>query len=121
MPAKRLDRAGTAQHDGSDMAKETRRKASNIFVWIILALLIVGLAGFGVSSFGGSVRTLATVGETEIDVEDYARALQSELRTLTQRTGEPVTFAEARAMGIDRRVLQGLLAQAALDEAARQA
>lgn len=96
------------------------KKASNIAVWIILILLIVGLAGFGVSNFGGSVRVVATVGETEVTVDDYARALQSRLRE-TAQAGGPTTFAEAQAQGIDRNVLQQLLAEAALNEATRQA
>lgn len=103
------------------MAGPVRRKASNIFVWIILGLLIVGLAGFGVSSFGGQVQSVGAVGETEVELEAYARALQNELRRQSQASGEPVTMTEARQTGLDRLVLQALFREAALDEAARRA
>ena len=47
-------------------------KASNFFVWVILLLLIVGLAGFGATNFGGSVQSVGRVGETEIEINRYA-------------------------------------------------
>ena len=34
---------------------------SRTVVWVIVALLIVGLAGFGATSFSGSVRTVGKV------------------------------------------------------------
>ena len=36
-------------------------------IGIILALVIVGLVGFGSVNFGGSTRSIGKVGETEID------------------------------------------------------
>lgn len=103
------------------MAGKAKGKISNFFVWIILGLLIVALAGFGVSGFGGNVRSVAAVGESEVEINLYARALQRDISQLTQARGDVVTFAEAQALGLDRAILQGLLAQAALDESARRA
>lgn len=88
--------------------------------WILMGLLVLGLGGFGVTNLSGTVRSVGTVGDAEIDVTTYARALQNELRALSAARGEPVTFAEARAEGIDGQVLGRLVARAALeDEAAR--
>ena len=95
-------------------------KASNIFVYILLGLLILGLAGFGVTSFGGNLGSVGRVGETEVTVEDYARALQTELRAATQQTGRNFTMAEARATGLDRQVLAGVVTEASLSEEARR-
>ncbi|MFV0245428.1 MAG: SurA N-terminal domain-containing protein [Qingshengfaniella sp.] len=103
------------------MAKQAAKKASNTFVWIILILLMFGLAGFGVTNFGGTVRSVATVGKTEVGIEEYGRALQVELQQLSQTMGQTVTMTQAQAMGLDRQVLQRMLGQAALDEAARTA
>ncbi|QDY69241.1 peptidylprolyl isomerase [Qingshengfaniella alkalisoli] len=103
------------------MASQGKKKASNIIVWIILALLIVGLMGFGAGNFGGTVRTAASVGDTEVEVTTYSRALQQRLQTLQTQTGQSLTLAEAQQMGIDGAVLTGLLNSAALDEAARKA
>ena len=99
-----------------------RRKgrASRIAVWIILALLVVGLIGFGTDNFGGSARPVASVGEEEISAEAYGRALEAELRQLQAATGAPITVAQMREEGLDQAVLGRLLAQAALDGEARR-
>ncbi len=102
------------------MARGGKMKVSNLVVWVLLGLLIIGLAGFGIGDFGGSVRSVGTVGRTEISTQDYARALQNQLAALQQQTGQNFGMAQARAFGIDRMVLEQLVTGAALDdEAAR--
>ncbi len=101
------------------MAKSVAKKASNLFVWIILGLLFIALAGFGIGSFSGGGSQIGQVGEVEITAEDYARALDQEIRAQIAQTGQPVTLADLRAQGIDQAVLQGLVAQAALANEAR--
>lgn len=102
------------------MAKSVAKKASNLFVWIILGLLFVALAGFGIGSFTGGGSRIGSVGEIEITAEDYARALDQEIRARIAQTRQPVTLADLQAEGADQAVLQSLVAQAALaNEAAR--
>lgn len=101
------------------MAK--KGKASQLVVWVLLGLLIVGLAGFGTGNFGGSVRSVASVGSSEIDLNTYGRALQQEMQAYAEATGETAAFTDLQAQGLDRAVLQGLLGTAALDEATRMA
>lgn len=96
-------------------------KTSNAFVWIIMLLLIAGLAGFGLTSFGGSARAVATVGDSEIDVEDYARALEGQIRTFQGNTGQALTVDQARAIGLDRIALGQLISERALENASAQA
>ena len=89
-------------------------------MWILMGLLIVGLAGFGATNLSGTVRSVGSVGDAEIDVNTYATALQNELRALAAERGAPVSFSEARANGIDNQVLARLVTRAALEhEAAR--
>jgi len=97
-----------------------RSKGTNVIVWVLLALLILGLGGFGVRNFGGSVDRIGKVGEVDITVDDYARALQQELRTIEQRTGQKLTVAQAKLFGIDQAVLRRVTATAALDNEARR-
>ena len=93
---------------------------SKTLVWILLALLIVGLAGFGAVNLSGSVRSIGSVGDQEIDIDEYARALQQEIRAIEAQTRQPLGFADAQAFGLDRNVLAQLVTAAALDnEAAR--
>jgi peptidyl-prolyl cis-trans isomerase D len=89
-------------------------KSSNILVWILMGLLIVGLAGFGATNFGGTITSVGRVGDTEIGVDTYARALEQELRAIGAERGRAVPLSEAREAGIDQAVLQRLVAQSAL-------
>ncbi len=100
------------------MAKGAKNKG--VVVWGLMALLVLGLGGFGVTNFGGTLRSIATVGDREISVDDYAQALQRDLRNLTQQIGQPITMAQMQAFGRDATVRAALIGDAALDhEAAR--
>lgn len=97
------------------MAKGLRRKGANTVVWLLMAMLILGLGGFGVTSFGGSAQSVASVGDREVGVNDYARALRAEVDALSAQFGQPITLAQAQAFGIDQGVRARLIAQAAMD------
>jgi peptidyl-prolyl cis-trans isomerase D len=93
---------------------------SKIFVWILLALLIVGLAGFGAVNLSGASRSIGKVGDQDIDINEYARGLQQEIRAIEAQTRQALPFSDALAFGLDRAVLSRLVTAAALDnEAAR--
>ncbi|WP_416368324.1 peptidyl-prolyl cis-trans isomerase [Tritonibacter mobilis] len=91
------------------------KKLSKTFVWILMGLLFVGLAGFGAINVSGTTRTLATVGDATVSVDDYARALQQEQRAIQAQSGQSIPLSQLIAMGVDRGVLSGLVATAALD------
>ena len=89
-------------------------------MWILMGLLVLGLAGFSVTNFSGGISRIGSVGNTDIETADYARALRAEVNAATAEAGAPVTFAQAEAMGLPQNVLSRLVAQAALeDETAR--
>ncbi len=94
--------------------------ASRFFVWVILLLLIVGLAGFGATNFGGGVRSVGKVGDTEIDINRYARELQQELRALSAQSGRSVTLTEAQGLGVPQAVLARMVSLTALEDEAAQ-
>jgi len=98
-----------------------KSKASNIFVWIILGLLFIGLAGFGATSFGGHVQSIGKVGDTDIPVDSYARELQNELSAISAQTGQNFGIREATALGLTQNVLGRVVGEAALDEATANA
>lgn len=102
----------------SDDTPRKKGKGSQIVVWALMAMLVVGLGGFGVTSFGGGLTSIGRVGEREIETNTYARAIQQELAALTAQFGQNVSFAQAQSLGVDRQVLQSLVAQAALDNEA---
>ena len=67
------------------MAKALRSKSTNVFVWILMLLLIVGLAGFGAGSFGGSFSTVGSVGDEKVTLKTYIRALNNQLNQISQQ------------------------------------
>jgi peptidyl-prolyl cis-trans isomerase D len=68
----------------------------------------------------GGVSPVGYVGDEEIDINDYARQLQQDIRAVEAQTGQPLPFPEAQAMGLDRAVLGRMVTAAALDYEAAQ-
>ncbi len=92
---------------------------SKTAVWVLMGLLILGLGGFGVTNLNGNVRSVGNVGETQIDVRDYARALRNEINAESSARQAPVNFFMAQDLGLDARVLSQLISTAALEEETR--
>ena len=99
---------------------QLRTKGKSTIVWILMGLMVLGLGGFGVTSFSGGTTEVASVGQTKITADEYARALKSELRAFQQQTGQPITMQQAQAMGLPQSVQANLIASAALAEEARR-
>lgn len=93
-------------------------KVSKTFMWGLMGLLIVGLGGFGATNLSGSVTRVGSVGDEDIDVNQYARALQQDIRAVEAQTGSALPFDQVTALGIDRAVLGRLIGQAALNNEA---
>ena len=85
------------------MAK--RSSISKTAVWILMGLLILGLGGFGAVNLSGNLRSIGTVGDKSISVDAYARQLQNEIRAIERQSGQPLPFARAQEIGLDRAVL----------------
>lgn len=100
----------------------TKKKAgkvqSSMLVWVLMAMLITGLGGFGVTNFGRSVTAIGSVGGQEIAVTTYARALNNQINALSRQFGQQLGLKEAQLFGLDQQVLSGLIANAALDNEA---
>lgn len=101
-------------------AKRPKSLVKEVAVWALMAMLIVGLGGFGVTSFSGGVASVGRVGDVEISVDDYAMAFQNEVTALSQQFGLQLSNQDALAFGLEGQVVEGLVQRAALDnEAAR--
>jgi peptidyl-prolyl cis-trans isomerase D len=107
-----------AGRDGDEAPKKKKGTFGAAVVWILMAMLVVGLGGFGITNFGGGQTIIGSVGDREIDANDYGRALQAELRAFSAQIGSEVTMAQAQALGLDQRVRERLIANAALDNEA---
>ncbi|QDC09329.1 peptidylprolyl isomerase [Oceanicola sp. D3] len=102
------------------MAQSAGKKVGNIVIWVLMALLILGLGGFGVTNFGSSIQSVGEVGDEPITVNDYYRELLSEIAAAERDQGRQISISDAEQLGILARVRTRLTNRAALDnEAAR--
>lgn len=96
-------------------APRKKKKPGEIAVWLLMALVILGLGGFGLENFGGGSSSVAQVGDKHISANDYARQLQQQLNEFSRQSGQNLTMEQARTFGLDRQVLAGLVDLAAQD------
>jgi peptidyl-prolyl cis-trans isomerase D len=89
---------------------------------VVMGLLAASFAIWGINDiFKGFGRSsLAKIGGTEIAVEQFRRAYQDQLQQLSHQSGQPITPEQAKAIGLDRSVLRGLINDAGLDQIAGQ-
>jgi peptidyl-prolyl cis-trans isomerase D len=94
-----------------------RQGAAKTVGLILVGLLVVSFAVWGIADIftGYGQQTLIRVGDTEITAQDYARAQQDVLRSMSQQAGRSLSLQEARAAGLDTRVLERLIGGAAVD------
>ena len=97
---------------------KSKTSVSKIFVWILLGFLFVGLIGFGTGNLSGNIKTIGKIGETEITVNQYVRALQTELRNTSQQFGQQLNLQQLQAFGIQQRVLARLVTDKLLENEA---
>ena len=89
---------------------------------VLFGILIVSFAIWGIADiFKGSTQTtLATVGSTDIPLEQFRQAYTDKLQQISRQVRRPLTPAQGRAFGLDRQLLQQTLAETTLDEEARR-
>lgn len=100
---------------------ETMRNAAKGWVAkVLISLLVLSVGVWGIADVftGSGAGALATVGKKEVTPQQFEQAFQDYLRTVSQQTGKGVTPEEARALGIDKAILDNLLQTAALDDEA---
>ncbi len=97
-----------------------RGSTSKTLVWILMGLLILGLGGFGVTNLSGHLRSIGSVGNRDITVSAYSRAVQDEIRAREASMGQPIPFSVARALQLDQVALARLIANTAVDHEASQ-
>jgi peptidyl-prolyl cis-trans isomerase D len=89
---------------------------------VVMGLIIVSFVIWGVGDMlrGFTSSTVAGVGSQQISAQDYHFAYERLLQQYQRRLRQPFTNEQARAVGLDREVLQRLLSEAAIDEEARK-
>ncbi len=87
---------------------------------IMGALLLIGLAGFGINNviLGFGSNTVARVGNEDITANEFLRAYQNQVNRVAQQIGSVPSPQDAVNFGIPSLTLQQLAQDAALDQLA---
>lgn len=89
---------------------------------VLFGVLIVSFGVWGIADIfkGFGQSSLAKIGKTEITTEQFRTLFTDKVQQIGRRFGRPLTMEQARNFGLDRQVLQEVIADAALDEDARR-
>ena len=95
-----------------------RRAVKSVFAQILLGLLIVSFAVWGIGDIfrASGDSAVARVGDTEVSASRFADALLRVQRTLSQQRRAAVSLGDLREAGIVDATLAGLLRDAAMQE-----
>ncbi len=98
-----------------------RASVSGIVAKILIGLLVISFAVWGVAdAFRGDTRgAVVSVGETEVSAIEYGQVYLRTVDSISQQFGTQLTSEQARAIGIDTRVIGEVVSGAVLDENAR--
>ena len=108
------------------MLRGIRNASSNWFgktiMTIVMGVLIISFGVWGIGDIfrGFGQSTLAKIGKTEISIEQFRQLYTDRLQQISRQIGRPLAPDQARAFGIDRQVLQQVIAETTLDESARK-
>jgi len=104
------------------MRKASSNWLGKIIMAVVMGVLIISFGVWGIADIfkGFGQSTLATIGHTEISINEFRQLYTEKLQQIGRQFGRPLTMDQARAFGLDRQVLQQTIAEAALDEEARR-
>jgi peptidyl-prolyl cis-trans isomerase D len=108
----------TPKHDDEIIPRKKSHAGTSVLAFVMLGMIVIGLGGYGVTNFGHSVDSVATVGKAEISTTEYARALRTQVAQLSRQFGSQLTLKDAVMFGLDQQVLRNLISNAALDNEA---
>ncbi len=103
------------------LRKASQGTIGKLVMTVVMGLIIFSFVIWGVGDMlrGFSSNTVAKVGSTTITAQQYQNELQSALYRAQRQFRQPLTPQQARALGLDAQVLDGLIDQAIIDERAR--
>jgi peptidyl-prolyl cis-trans isomerase D len=104
------------------MRKASANWLGRIVMAVVLGMIAVSFAIWGIGDifrgFGRS--TVAKIGSTEITVEQFRQIYNDRIQQLGRELGRPITPDQARLLRLDQQLAGQLVAEAALDQRARQ-
>jgi peptidyl-prolyl cis-trans isomerase D len=88
---------------------------------VVLGLIAIsfGIWGIGDIFRGFGTNTVAKVGSTEIRLDTFRQLYQDRIQQIGRQLNRPILPDQARALGLDRQLLNEIIAETAMDEQAR--
>lgn len=104
------------------MLQQLRTASKSWVASVIIGVLVLAFALWGVADIfrGGGDTTVASVGGTDISAPEFDQQLRTQLRALSAQTQNEITMEQAKAIGLDRSVLDQMISRTALDEEANR-
>ena len=108
------------------MLRGIRKASANwlgrIVMGVVMSVLAASFAVWGINDiFRGFGRSsVAKIGSTEIPIEQFRQTYTDALQMLSRQSGHVMTPGEAMERGVPRQVLSEMVAEAGLNERARQ-
>ena len=104
-------RPSAADHPDKIMLRGIRNASSNwlgrIVMGVVLGLIAISFAIWGIGDifrgFGRS--TVAKIGSTEIQIEQFRQLYNDRLQQLARQLGRQLTLDQARQLGLDRQIV----------------
>ena len=89
---------------------------------VIMGFLIISFAVWGIGDiFSGFGRSdVAKIGDTDISVEQFRQHYNDRLQQFSRQLRRSISPDQARALGLDRQILGQMIAEAALDQKAKE-
>jgi peptidyl-prolyl cis-trans isomerase D len=113
--------------DSFPMLETFRNAAKGWVAKVFLGLLVLSFAVWGIGDvFSGAAvvfarmsgfgpQDIAKVGETVVSSEQFRRDLNTEIQRISQQTGSTLSLEDARALGLDKQVLDRIINTAVID------
>ena len=100
------------------MLNYLRKGVKSLPAKILIGLLVASFAVWGISyqSFTNFNTQVAQIGDTEVSADRFATSLSREQSRISRQAGQFISYDMMRAAGLDRRILGGLIRDAAFNE-----
>jgi len=89
---------------------------------LVMGLLVISFAIWGINDIfrGFGLNSVATIGDTEISIEQFRQYYTDKLQQFGRQIGRALTPDQARTLGLDRQIVAQLVAETTLDEQSRK-
>ncbi len=99
------------------MLETIRKNVAGVFAKILIALLVLSFAVWGVADVitGVGRSVVASIGGNDIGAEEFRVEYQQQLDAMSRQFGRRLTPTQARAFGLENRVLETMIGARAVD------